>query len=323
MIIKTPVTTNYFSAPNHVAQDRTLSDRAARILVYAASLPKDWRIIPAQLMKYFGWGRDSTYKALHELCVKGYAVLTRGKQWAEWIIYTTPQTPESLKATPDAAPKNPGFKNPCQTDALQKTEGLQTTEVTTTPAMLVESSVDQKHDVVVCGGITSDTPVEPVETDKTSDSGSNPATPTTIHVDLKSRSDQDPVPHIPDAQQGVARKALQPLTAADAANVLVALSLAMAKGTVSNPTGYLISLVKAMKSGSFSPVEARSGAPAITAAERIAKEQQRQAEQQQRGKLTNQQYFEWLNREYGSKAPAATTTPCNRPRLKLAVNLGL
>jgi len=82
---------------------------------------------------------------------------------------------------------------------------------------------------------------------------------------------------------------------------VTALTLAISKGTVSNPIGYLLQLVKASKDGSFSPVQARSGAPVLTLAERIAKEQQRQEEQQRRGAMTSEQHARWLAENFGAK----------------------
>lgn len=309
MIIKTPVTTNYFSAPNHIAQDNTLSDRAARILTYAASLPANWRIIPKQLMKYFNWGRDSTYKALRELCVKGYAILKRGKQFAEWIIYTTPQAPEILQATSGAAPKNPDFKNSSQTDALQSNKDLQKTEITTTAFGTVQ---------ITDASPAPATPIVVVENDL---------------IDQQATTTRDPLPTptkaVDDAQQAIAgieskhqitaRRALSRLTEEQAQMVLVAFSLQCSKTTIANKTGYLIALVQSALNGSFSPVAAPQAAPAMTAGERIARERQRQQEAAERGAMSNTEYFEWLRKNFGAKAETIAKPTGGRVGLRRAL----
>lgn len=314
MIIKTPVTTNYFSAPNHIAQDNTLSDRAARIITYAASLPTNWRIIPKQLMKYFGWGRDSTYRALHELCAKGYAVLKRGKQFAEWIIYTSPQIPETTKATSGAACKNPDFKNPYQTDTLQSNKDLQNNEITTT------APVNQVQELAIKAPAT---PIVVVQ-----DGSIYEKEPHQTHTDhpdsgLKQREvvagfalnqsncpnvagnadgiGIDSIPGIDKRHQKVARQALERLTPEQAQAVVTAFTLQASKTTITNKVGYLISLTKAAIDGSFSPVSGSGAALVQSLDDRLRLERQRQKEAQNRGKMTVEEHAAWLAETFGAK----------------------
>lgn len=309
-IFKQSQTTHFYQGINAIAQDGSLSDRAARILQYAISLPEDWRIIPRQLMKHFGWGRDVTYKALKELRKRGYAVLVRCRRAATWYVFNTPQTPETLatftasnqpEPTPDAAPKNPDFKNSTNSDALQKTKHSQRTKETTTAIEPIQAI--EKPDVVVIQGNVDQKGV---------------AKPDTLeeHTLTKAIDDtQQAITGIPDKHQPTARQALRTLTKEEADAVVTALTLALSKGSVQNPIGYLLQLVKASKNGTFSPVEAAGGAPVITLAERIRREQERHHEAQNRGKMTNEQYTEWLQRTYGGKAEASTK-PAKRVGLR-------
>jgi len=286
-IFKQSQTTHFYQGINAIAQDGSLSDRAARVLQYAISLPEDWRIIPRQLMKHFGWGRDATYAALKELRKRGYAVLVRCRRAATWYIFNTPQTPETLatftasnqpEPTPDAAPKNPDFKNSTNSDALQNTDEEEKTKKPTTPPPDRELSVS-----------------------------ANEQGKTAVDVVVSRDSDEDhhvrvsDVPGIEVKYQQTARKALSALSKAEADAVVTALTLALSKGTVSNPIGYLLQLIKASKNGTFSPVQAAGAAPVLTLAERLRQEQERYEEAQRRGSMTSAEHAEWLQRTYGGK----------------------
>ena len=66
---------------NELLNDPILSAEALGVLVYLLSKPANWRVMPAELAKRFGCGRDRVYKILNALADAGYA--RRGQDRAE------------------------------------------------------------------------------------------------------------------------------------------------------------------------------------------------------------------------------------------------
>ncbi len=275
LINRTSHTVNFTVTPNYIAQDAALSLRAHRILTYLLSMPKDWRVIPRQLMKYFGMGRDSVYKALKELRQRGYAVLIRSRRTSTWRIYDSPQSIDSeavphaeivTKPATDAACKNPDFKNSTNQHALQSKQSLPNTEINN-----YEPAIKQvQQDVVVSNAGTEDRP--PIELP----------------------------PTLKGSQTKVITKLLSNVTPEQAAMVLMIFNTAQKAGKVANPIGYLHALVKASQNGTLTAPENAQQAKPITAGERIAKEKKLREEAQNKAKVDNERHFARLRAMFGS-----------------------
>lgn len=63
----------YTTFTNELLNDPDLTAEALGVLVYLLSKPANWRVMPAELAKRFGCGRDRVYKILANLLEAGYA----------------------------------------------------------------------------------------------------------------------------------------------------------------------------------------------------------------------------------------------------------
>lgn len=184
----------------------------------------------------------------------------------------------------------------------------QSTSKTTTsvePVQVVDASmVTAKPDVVVERDLIDEKETPQTKTTANADTG--PGQPIDGIVLNRSDCQNDhgcigSVPGIDTRHQKVARKALERLTKEEADSVVTALTLALSKGTVSNPVGYLLQLVKASKAGTFSHVQATGAAPAPTLEARIAKEREKEREAATRGKMSNAEWFRMMNAKFGDR----------------------
>lgn len=291
MIYRQSHQVNFSVRSNALLQDNSLSDSAYRLLNHLLSLPPDWTIYPKQLMKYFSWSRDKTYKALKELRDRGYAVLIRCRRSSIWKIYESPlmgQSDESPCVEIAEEPSNveaskiPYSKNSYSATTIQNNNLSVTKEkITTTAATLCESTQPAEKPLVV---------VSPEEIEPKPVIEAPAIAPELIHeVEL--------VPVTKGAKPALL-KTLAALTLSEAKMVLQILTRAMVLGTVQNPVGYAVQLVKASKNGTLTPLEAKQQP---TLSERIANEKKSREEALKRGAMDNQQWADWFERNFGVK----------------------
>ena len=63
LIIRSALTENYTVIPNALLNDTEISGECLAMMVYLLSKPSDWQLSVKNLMKRFGWGRDSEERA--------------------------------------------------------------------------------------------------------------------------------------------------------------------------------------------------------------------------------------------------------------------
>ena len=123
-------TKDYTIMANHHLKNRDLSLKAKGLLSVMLSLPEDWHFTVHGLVSICKEGRDSISGAVRELEEAGYIVRHRLRDkeghinGLEYIIYETPQKPESNR--PD------GGKTPVEAEA--DTEEAEATEEADTPS---------------------------------------------------------------------------------------------------------------------------------------------------------------------------------------------
>ena len=123
-------TKDYTIMANHHLKNRELSLKAKGLLSVMLSLPEDWHFTVHGLVSICKEGRDSISGAVRELEEAGYIVRHRLRDkeghinGLEYIIYETPQKPES--GGPD------GDKTPVEVEA--DTEGAEATEEVDVPS---------------------------------------------------------------------------------------------------------------------------------------------------------------------------------------------
>ena len=232
-------------------------------LLYLLGKPKHWRLRINDIKKKLGCGTSKAYKVLAELRAKGFAVMVRGQQKVEWFFYSKPKS------------------QPAETRAESQSVKFQRVEI--------------------CDDLDSIKKPESIE---------NYNNPPDVPEPIQRIEEQDvvvekevevAVPHIPPQHQLPAKRSLSQLPPEQAQAVLVAFTLAISKGGIKSPIGYLMQLVKAAIDGTFSPVGVAGGAPVQSLDDRLAKERARQEEQQKRGAMTVDQHAEWLATNFGSK----------------------
>lgn len=263
-IYRNTYTTDFTVIKNDILNSE-LSGLAKAALIYLLSKPPHWKLRASDIRRFLKVGVNKAYRILQELRAFGYIVMKRVQSAVHWLVYDTPQSSPKT-ATSRAVIDRDGFHHDGNSDDLVKTETPVKIQKTTTPLPI---QVNQD-------------PL-PIESPN-------------VVVSLK----KEAIPHIESKHQTTAHQALRTLTKAEADAVVTALTLAMSKGTVSNPIGYLLQLVKASKAGTFSTVKATQAEPAITLDERLAKERQRSEESVKRGQMSNEVYFKWLESTYGS-----------------------
>ena len=310
-IHRTAHQTNFSVRSNVLLQDNTLSNEAYRLINHLLSLPPDWTIYPKQIMRYFQWSKDRVYKALKELRTRGYATLKRCRRSSIWTIYETPLTGQT-DATPcaeivdepnDNAPsKIPSIKNSYHADTLQSNKiSLTKKEKNTTTAVepAPESRGPKKESVVVSLEEINPTVVNHAIQQKTLEAlpvGAPQPTTTVLPVCNSAISDNRANPEIIEAVERLPVtatvkpslvKTLAALTLVEAKMVLMILTRAISLGTVKNPVGYTVQLVRAAQNGTLSPVVAQQQE---TIAQRIAREEKARQEEAKRGVMSNDEW---------------------------------
>lgn len=298
-IIRTNKTANFTILDNAIINAADLSALARMALIYLLSKPPTWKVRATDIKRHLGVGINKVYRLLQELRDAGYIVMKRVQSAVHWFVYDAPQSsPET--ATSPAVPDRDGFHHDENSDDIVRTETpLKTYQTTTTCPVIDPVTASAKVDVVVID--------ERVE-----------------------QSPPDTIPGIAPDQQKAARRVLADLTPEQAALVLSAFTLALSRHNVSSKIGYLVGLVRAMKDGTFSPVETQHCAPASTPnmygqnswagrggngvysqsghagavpvlnlAERLGKERAAREEALKRGKMSNAEHSAWLEREFG------------------------
>jgi hypothetical protein len=104
----------YYGMARATAQDARLSWEAWGLLSYLHSLPRDWRLTPADLVKRRDGGRDRMYRMLRELREHGYIVLTEHREKGTVARYEYRVRMRPLPGKPDTA--EPHTANPHHTE---------------------------------------------------------------------------------------------------------------------------------------------------------------------------------------------------------------
>lgn len=95
-IYKANIDNNYTVVPNETAQNENLSFEARGVLVLLLSLPSDWSINKAWLIKQSGAGRDKVQNIINELIKHGYMSKAQPKNQKgqftrnDYFVYPTP-----------------------------------------------------------------------------------------------------------------------------------------------------------------------------------------------------------------------------------------
>ena len=271
---------------------------AKAVLLYLIDKPIDWKLIVKNISNTLQMSTYAVRKALRWLLDHGYA---RYKRFTDgrtvWEIFEE----GNQAATPVMTPRVEIPHVETQHD-IHITQTSPITQKTTTAVEPVQTQheslpVEKKDVVVHCEEIEIGDTQKPIPSPIQVKNK-----PTTCDPESTQTKAMNDVPHIETRHQDVVKRALSRLTEEQARTIIATFILQASKTNISNKPGYLIALVQSALNGSFSPVAPTQAAPTMTAGERIAKEKKRAAEAAERGKMGNQQYFEWLAREYGEKA---------------------
>lgn len=286
---------NHTSRFNFVGSDfcnAKIPSDAKNVLLYLIDKPLDWKLIVKNIANTLDLSVYAVRKALRWLLDNGYA---RYKRFTDgrtvWEIFEQPNQAATQVMTPRVEIPHVEIEH-----VLHKTQTLPITQKTTTPIEQAQAQQEQlpveKPSVVVhCNEMADNHPI---------------STPTqTI----------DDVPHIAPQHQPAAKRALSRLTQEQAQAVLTAFTFQASKSNISNKVGYLIGLVKASKDGTFSPVQLTQSPATLSLYERIVKEQKSQQEAQKRGRMTNEEHADWLERTYGVKQSAKSSSTSISSRL--------
>lgn len=290
-----------------------ISGLAKTALLYLLGKPKHWRLRINDIKKKLGCGTSKAYKVLAELRAKGFAVMVRGQQKVEWFFYAIPKPQPAETRANSQSVKVQRVEVCDDLNSIEKSERIEKPQQHTPEPKPITAPASAVDVVVHCEEIKVGDNPEPIPLiqAKCQTTTRDPA-PTAID------DTQQAIAGIPDQHQPTARQALRTLTKEEADAVVAALTLALSKGAVTNPTGYLMQLIKATKNGSFSPVTSQQVTPAPTLDERLAKERQRQHEQQERGKMTVEEHAAWLQRTFGAKV-SEDNKPAGRISLRQAL----
>ena len=69
----------YTTFVNELLNDADLGAEALGMLVYLLSKPANWKVMPSELAKRFGCGKDKIYRIINDLVTAGYARRTQGR----------------------------------------------------------------------------------------------------------------------------------------------------------------------------------------------------------------------------------------------------
>lgn len=278
---------NYTITPNNIFSNNELTAAAKATLAYLISKPNNWRLRINDLMKAMGYGRSKAYKCLRELRLAGYAFMKRGQKRVEWFFYDTPQ-------------KTPPSRAESQSDIFQRDEKQHTykeikkteiTKITTIAAIKTEPEPIKKE--VVVNEVIEKAPSIPMRAVEK------------IEPNTPAKTDHETIPGIEPQLQPAAKNILDKITKAQAALVLVTFSLSLKTKQINNKFGYLHALVNAVINGTFTEPDRSQLEVTQTAADRVARSQQRLEEEKKRGRMSNDDYFSMLRAQYGEKAEKA------------------
>lgn len=275
---------NYTITPNHIFSNADLTAAAKATLAYLISKPSTWRLRINDLTKAMGYGRSKAYKCLNELRLAGYAFMKRGQKKVEWFFFDTPQkTPPSR-----AESQSVTFQRDENEHTYKEIKKTEINKITTTAAIKTEPE-PVKKEVVVSEVIEKEpsTPVCAVEK---------------IEPNTPAKAGHETIPGIEPQLQSTAKKILDKITTAQAALVLVTFSSVLKTKQINNKIGYLHALVNAVINGTFTEPDRSQLEAMQTAADRVARSQQRLEEEKKRGKISNDDYFSMLRAQYGEKA---------------------
>lgn len=95
---------------NALLNDENLSAEVLGVLVYLLSKPGNWKVMPSQLAKRFGCGRDKIYRIMNDMIVAGYAERTSEREGGSFTEHSFLVSNEKrpLPENPDVAEPLPG-----------------------------------------------------------------------------------------------------------------------------------------------------------------------------------------------------------------------
>lgn len=279
---------NFVILPNAILNNFSLSGNAKALLSYLLSKPPHWKIRITDLKNVLKVGRDRVYRYLHELIDAGYAKMTLIQKGVRWEFFDTPQPSQ----TSETAKPEPKFHLPERQHA-ERQQALEKNEIP-----FLESNEEQQHSVTI---------IEPVQ----------PASAPSVVVSDGIGQSIDPIVTeeieklpIKQSQRKAAVNVLSGLTAEQIMVILAVFSQALVKGGINNNIGYLVQLKKAALNGTLSPISAPQS---LTAAQRIAKQEQARRDDTERHKISNDQWAMEMINKLGMEA-ALKIMPWYRPQ---------
>jgi len=105
---------NFTPISNALVNDEDLSAETLGVLVYLVTKPANWNVMPSQLAKRFGCGRDRMYRIINELIAAGYVRREQGRSDGgfDGMNYSVSEEKSPLTENTDTANQCPG--NPTQ-----------------------------------------------------------------------------------------------------------------------------------------------------------------------------------------------------------------
>ena len=292
-IIRTTYTSNFSQISNALIES-AIPAKPQKVLLYLLSKPTNWQIRFSDIKHRLGMSTYAVRQALKWLLDNGYAVFDRLKSGHTiWRIFDQAQaadTPQTRLVEPHV--EIPRVENQHVLVTLRESETLIETTTAVGPVQVADASLPIESPIVVV-----------VEKDLIDQQATTKRQPIPTPTSEPTDTIVSDVLGIDPQHQAAAKRALSRLTEEQAQMVLVAFSLQCSKSNIGNRIAYLISLTKAAIDGTFSPVGAAGGAPAITLDERLRLERQRQHEAQRRGAMNSEQHAKWLADNFGTKTP--------------------
>lgn len=145
-VIRTNHSKEYTVLANHLLQNSSLSWQARGLLVYLLSLPDQWQIRLAHLVKQSPAGKKAIYTIIKELIEAGYMIRIQSQnlqgRW-ESVIYDVYEQPQLQKCLPKSGQDNT-VKNPLKAENKQLNESLPLSTLRDPDSAPLESTKEKK-----------------------------------------------------------------------------------------------------------------------------------------------------------------------------------
>ena len=269
-IIRTSLQSNFTQIDNTLL----VSDIPAKpktVLLYLLSKPAHWQVKFNDIKHRLGLSAYAVRQSLKWLLDHGYAIYERLKSGHTiWRIF----------------------------DQAQEVDAPQTRVVE--PHVEIPP-VENQHDLVIRK--KSEIP-NPTTATKPAESISVVVNDEIIESNLP-----ESIPNIEPALQSVAQKHLSELTKTQTALVLTVFTNAIKTKSINNRIGYFIGLCKASKNGTLTDLKPSQHQTIESLTDRLTKERERTIEAANRGKMSNEDFFEMLKRKFNYDPNPASIDP--------------